>query len=206
MPTDYHTTTAIACSQCGLLNIPERRTCKRCQAALDPSVQVRVPASIPRHATAPRGCIVTILLMWGGMFILFLVRVINPPSPTVPQAGTGIDIRGNRVAILRMVTAPPYEGIEVFDDGKAIRFFYPEAAGNDYGQIELSSDEQDAFRLFRTQWCQKLPVFRELTHGEIFYDLGVRCAGYQVKQAKVPLDQLPSIFAMLQKQLPRPTK
>jgi len=138
------------------------------------------------------------------MFTLFAIRVANPPPPTVPQPGGIIDIRANRLAILRMVTAPPYEGIEVFDDGTAIRFYYPEGAGHDHSQIRLTADEQNAFAQFRIQWCGQMPSFHTLAATEPFYDLGVRCSGYDVKQAKVPREQLPTIFVQLQQRLPRP--
>jgi hypothetical protein len=150
------------------------------------------------------------MLAWlaflGSMFILFAIGVINPPPPTVPQPGGIIDIRGNRLAILRMVTAQPFEGIEVFDDGTAIRFYYPGGAPHDYSQITLTPDEQTAFVQFRMQWCQQMPSFRALAATEAFYDLGVRCGGYDVKQAKVPPEQLPAIFVQLQQRLPRPKK
>jgi hypothetical protein len=129
---------------------------------------------------------------------------MNPLPPTVPQAGGIIDIRANRLAILRMVTVPPYEGIEVFDDGKAIRFTYPEGAGHDDSQIQLTPNEQAAFTQFRSQWCQRIPPLHVLAATEPFYDLGVRCGGYNVKQAKVPRDQLPTIFVQLQQRIPRP--
>jgi hypothetical protein len=164
--------------------------------------QVTAPASRPQRATLPRGCLVIWLALLAGMFILFVIRVAHPPTPAVPQPGSGIDIRANGIAILQMVTQSPYEGIEVFDDGSAIRFPYPVVSGN-YTTIELTPEEQQAFAQFRSDWCQHLPTFHALQDREPFYDLGVRCGGYTVKQAKVPVDELPPVFANLRRRLPQ---
>ncbi|MBK9941438.1 MAG: hypothetical protein IPP13_07435 [Kouleothrix sp.] len=123
-------------------------------------------------------------------------------APFIPRLGGTIDIRGTGIAILRLPTDPIQE-IEVFSDGEAIRYAYP-ITPNVYTRIVLGPAQKRELEEFRIQWCHELPSFRTLGPDEPFYDLAFRCTGYNVKQAKVPVDMLPEIFADILKQLPAP--
>jgi hypothetical protein len=196
---------SIICGNCGLSNIPERHTCKRCGAPLTPTAdeQARIVAAA-RQRRIPWGWLSFFLTLYGLMGIALIKAIYFPNPPTVPQPGSVIDIRADGIAILRMVTTPPYEGIEVHADGAVFRFFYP-VQTSDPSRILLTADEQQAMQSFRFAWCKQLPAFRTVAPSEPYYDLGVRCGGYEVKQAKIPIDQLPAIFQQILRELPRPS-
>jgi hypothetical protein len=122
-------------------------------------------------------------------------------EPWMPTPGGVIDLRANRIAILRMATKTPPEDITIYDDGEVTRFAYTEQPSY-VTRLTLTAVEQQAFAQFRSQWCQQVPLFRAVEPTEPFYDLGIRCGGYTVKQAKVPLDMVPPIFADLLRRLP----
>jgi hypothetical protein len=124
-------------------------------------------------------------------------------APFVPQPGDTIDIRGDRIAILRLPTKPIQE-LAVYQDGHVNRYTYP-ITPNVYTQIVLTANEKREFEQFRTVWCQGPPSFRALAPDESFYDLGVLCAGDKIKQAKVPEDMLPVIFTTMLKRLLPPS-
>jgi len=143
---------------------------------------------------------IPILVLWTILGITFAIRLFNN-EPWMPTPGGVIDIRANGVAILRMATKTPPEEVEIYDDGYVLRFTRPIQSGYDV-RSTLTPAEQAEFRQFRRQWCQQVPTFRPLTPTEEFYDLGIRCVGYEVKQAKVPADALPAFFAKLLQRLP----
>src|SRR5262249_15013962 len=87
------------------------------------------------------------------------------------------------------------------DDNKAFRALIPEQP-NRYTQVTLTQTEQQSLESFRAQWCQTATQLRSLQTNEPFYDLGVRCNAYEVKQARVPMDMLPLFFVELLKRLP----
>jgi hypothetical protein len=185
-------------------NIAERRTCKRCGALLTPTPEEQAHILATSHQRRiPWGWLSFFLTLCGLMGIALIKAIYFPDPPTVPQPGSVIDIRADGIAILRMVTTPPYEGIEIHADGAAFRFFYP-VQMSDPSKIMLTTDEQQAMQSFRLAWCKELPAFRSLAPSEPFYDLGVRCGGYEVKQAKVPIDQLPTILQQILHKIPRP--
>ena len=103
-----------------------------------------------------------------------------------------------------MVVQPPYEGIEIQDDGRVSRFTYPIDGGKQSTRIVLTAPELEAIQKLRRQWCQQIPSFRPLAQPEPFYDLGFECGGYTSKQAKVPVDMLPSVVQTLVQRVPRP--
>jgi hypothetical protein len=195
---------SIPCPACGLLNIPERQTCKRCHTLLTPTEQQREQmaaiAQQNRHAWLR---LIPVFILWAILGITFSIRM-HTNEPWMPTPGGVIDIRANGVTILRMATKTPPEELEIFDDGLVIHFTRPIQSGQDT-RLTLTPDEQAEFKQFRTQWCQQMPIFRPLGVAEPFYDLGVRCAGYNVNQAKVPVDALPSIFTKLLRRLPLST-
>lgn len=206
MPTTSGSIRYLSCSQCGLLNISERRTCKRCQATLDPTAKVSGPTPPPQRATLPWGCTIAFLSFWGLMFVLFVIRVIYPASPTVPTPGSAISFRGRSIALLRMVSRPPYEGLEVQDDGQASRFSYPIDAGSPSTQFVLTDTELEAIQQLRREWCRQPPTLRPLAQNEPFDDLAFECGGYTTKQVKVPQDMRPSPFEELVQRIPHPTR
>lgn len=125
----------------------------------------------------------------------------NNSKPTIPQPGSAISFRADAIVLLRMVTKPPYESIEIHKDGAAYRFYHPvETSG--YSKIMLTPNELDGIERLRADWCQHVPQFRIPQTNELFYDLGFECGGYTTKQAKVPIDMLPSIFIGILKRLP----
>jgi hypothetical protein len=193
---------SITCPQCGLSNIPERRTCKHCQATLISTPQER--QRFIRAAAHARGSWLSLIPVLGiltmGM-VAMLSYFLNPVPPTVPVPGSPISFRSTRIMLLRMVTVPPYYGIGVDSEGYARRFPYP-IETNAVTVLRLTPDEQHAVEIFRAQWCQETPSFRPLQAHEAFYELGVRCAGYEVKQTKVPLELVPPLFEKLMQQLP----
>lgn len=121
-------------------------------------------------------------------------------EPWMPKPGGVIDIRANGVAILRMATKTPPEDVAIYDDGLVSRYSYPIQSGHSV-RLTLTTAEQQEFEQFRLQWCRQMPTFRQLAPTEPFHDLGIRCGGYTVKQAKVPLDMLPPFFSKLLQRL-----
>ena len=205
MLTNHNSILYLSCPQCGLLNIPERHTCKRCQTALDSGTTVRVPAPRSHRASLPRGCMILWLAFMGGIGVLFIYRVMNPLPPTVPTPGSPIFFHGNSIVLLRMVSRPPYEGIDVLRDGRVSRFTYPINGSNPSTDSVVTAPELEAIQKLRQQWCQHIPPFRPLAPTEPFYDLAFECGGYTAKQAKVPIDMLPSVIQALVQRLPHPT-
>jgi hypothetical protein len=121
-------------------------------------------------------------------------------TPFVPKPGDSIDIRANRIAILRLPTEPIQE-VAVYGDGEVTRYAYP-IEPNRYAKFRLSADEQRDFEQLRMHWCTTdLPSFA-LRPNTAFYDLAFRCVGYQVKQAKVPIEMLPPFFMHILQRLP----
>lgn len=200
MPTNHTNRYSLACTHCALLNISERRTCKRCHAILDPTAQVWLPASPSQRATLPWGCLVVFGSFWG-FIVLFLI--LSPPPPSIPAPGSTITFRGDDIALLRMVTQPPYEAITVHRDGRVVRSSYSTTVPSvaTYGRVTAA--ELEAIHQLRRQWCQQVPTFRPLEPGESFYDLAVECGGHTAKQAKVPIELVPAIFETLLQRFPR---
>lgn len=205
MPPTIPSILYLVCLHCGLRNIPERRTCKRCQTALDPALQVRIPAPGAARTVLPRGCTVLWLAFLGSMGLLVTISMFNPRPATVPTPGSPIFFRGRSIMLLRMVVRPPYEAIELYDDGEVSRYTYPIDQQSPATRMVLSPPEFAAVQVFRQQWCQQMPVFRPLAQGETFHDLAFECGGYTTKQAKVPEGMLPPIIQVLVQRLPRPT-
>jgi hypothetical protein len=194
-------TLTIICTTCGLPNIPERRICQRCRALLTPSDQERRQMVVlARQNRRVWLRLLPIGILWAILGITFVIRVFNN-EPWMPTPGGAIDIRANGVAILRLATKTPPEEVAVYDDGLVSRFTRP-IQSNHEASINLTLAEQAEFTQFRNQWCQQMPTFRPLAPTEAFYDLGIRCAGYEVKQAKVPVEALPAFFAKLLQRLP----
>lgn len=204
MHTDRNSVRYLLCSHCGLLNIPERRTCKQCQAALDSNTQVDIPAAPSYRIPLPRGCMVLWFALMSSLFVFFTIITLNPPSPTVPTPGSAIYFRGNSIMLLRLVSRPPYEGIEVAQDGRVSRFIYPIRGSNPSTNSALTTTELEALQKLREQWCKDVPTFRPLAPTEPFYDLAFKCGSYTAKQAKVPLETLPPEVQTLVQHLPHP--
>jgi hypothetical protein len=137
-------------------------------------------------------------------FILLVItaRSGGPPAQVEPPSSP-LFMRGNGIAIVRLPsTVIPQQIIEVYDDGSATRGLNP-SQPDKVSQIHLTPSEVATFYDFRSRWCQQTPVFRPLAGDEAFYDIGVRCgASYEVKQAKVPIDEVPQIVQTLMTRLP----
>jgi hypothetical protein len=137
-------------------------------------------------------------------FILLGITARNggPPAQVEPP-GSPIYMRDGNIAVVRLPrTVIPWQKIEIYDDGIAIRGLNPPQPAR-ATRIRLTPSEQADFTKFRNQWCQQTLAFRPLARDEPFYDVGVRCGeSFDVKQAKVPIDMLPQIFQTLLTQLP----
>src|SRR3954463_4439156 len=96
------------------------------------------------------GWVVLIFLMLcgGGGFVSILIK--SSSAPPIPALGDPISLRGDRVAILRLPTAPIQE-IAVYADGHANRYAHP-IIPNAYTQIQFSPAEQQEFEQLRTAW------------------------------------------------------
>ncbi len=195
----------ILCTNCAFPNIPERQRCKRCGAPLTPSAAERqhILATIPDQR-ALRRWVILVLCFWSGLALLGAISFFYRPTPSVPTPGSPISFRGHSIALLRMVSRPPYKGIEFEDDGRVSRFTYPIDTGSPSTFTVLTATELEAIQQVRLQWCHQLPTSRPLAPTEPFYDLAFECGGYTTKQAKVPLDMLPSIVEALVQRIPRP--
>lgn len=132
----------------------------------------------------------------------FCVAIVRNPAPApVPQPGSGMSFRGNRIALLRMIERPPYEGIEVFADGKVIRFPYPEQSGV-YNSVNLTTIEQRQIETIRGQWCAAGTPAYDGDSIQPSVELGFLCPNQSVVKARVPTDQLPPIFRTILNTLP----
>lgn len=147
--------------------------------------------------------------MWlaflGGMAVLAIISALNPRPTTVPTPDSPIFFRGRSILLIRMVAQPPYEAIELQDDGSVSRYTYPIDQKSASAHIRLSAPELEAIQILRRQWCHQLPSFRPLGQGEPFYELAFECGGYTTKQANVPVDKLPPIIQALVQRIPRAT-
>lgn len=148
----------------------------------------------PKIALAILGCF---LAGW----VVFII--LHSQTPYLPQPGGVIDLRGKRIALLRLPTIPVQE-LGVDEDGRAVLLAYPMYSSS-ISRINLTAGEQRELAVLLADWCQQLPTFRSLRPDESFYDLGIRCGSWpstKVKQTRVPIEALPLIFAQLLKRLP----
>ena len=145
---------------------------------------------------------ILLLLQWRQLET-FHQSVITPRG-FVPRTGDPIDLRGHRVAILRQLNVPPYEAIEVADDHRAVRFFYPQGPETPYNEIVLSNEVYQQFAMLQTTWCQVSPPSIPYSSGEKVYELGIRCSLFHTLQVAIPETQLPPFFVDLQQHLPPP--
>jgi hypothetical protein len=129
---------------------------------------------------------------------------VTTPDGFLPRPGDPIDLRSNRVAILRQITASPYEGIELFDDRRAFRFYYPQGPGHPFTQRVLSIADYQQFKQLQSAWCQSVPSFRPPRSEERTYEIGMRCSIVQTLQVSVPEEELPPFFIHLRQNLPAP--
>jgi hypothetical protein len=153
---------------------------------------------IPRTLSVRAALVIVGCFLAGGWIYVFFLS-----TPYSPQPGSIIDLRGKSIALLRLPTAPVQE-IQVYEDGGVIRSGYP-VSSSPMRRIILSADEQRKIKSLLDDWCLQFPTFRSLDPNEQFYDLGIRCGSWpvtEIKQAKVPIEALPPLFAELIERLP----
>jgi hypothetical protein len=205
--TSSNTMRRKVCAQCGLYNIPERQSCKRCATMLSGSIQeVNSDSHLPRRRFIIPYRIFIPLVPFYCILMSFLYR------PTSEYRGFTIEetiSRANRVIAIdksdnpsyRWVFTTPEDYIRVGDTG-AIPQHDPAQISYGTGWTEppqmwsnskytnLSNEEWQRVDSWRKDWCQNPPVLKPLKQGDTYYVVALRCRGYNASTFQVPKDQL----------------
>jgi hypothetical protein len=144
-------------------------------------------------------CVILFVLV--GVFGLYQLLT---PSERPELNGDPLDLRGSNIISLRMPDAiAPSQRIAFYEEGYAVRFSIPyNAATSQKTQVMLSADEQAQLRAFRTQWCATTLQLTQLKTGHSSYDIAVRCDDPKIKQAAIPVEQLPMILHDILQRVP----
>jgi hypothetical protein len=143
---------------------------------------------------------VILFVLFGGFVIYRLVI----PSDQPERNGDPLDLRGTTIIVLRMPDSlAPSQRVAFYEEGSVIRFFIPfNAATSQKTQLVLSTEEQRGVQAFRARWCATPQQLIQPTTGHPSYDIAVRCDDPHIKQAVIPVEQLPPILRDILQRLP----
>jgi hypothetical protein len=143
---------------------------------------------------------VILFVLFGG-FVMYRLMI---PSDQPEHNGDPLDLRGTAIIALRMPDSfAPSQRVAFYEDGSVIRFFVPyNAATSQKTQLVLRADEQRDVQAFRAQWCATPQQLIQPKPGYPSYDIAVRCGDPHIKQAVLPVEQLPTILREILQRLP----
>jgi len=143
---------------------------------------------------------VLLFVLFGG----FVIYRLMLPSDQPEHNGDPLDLRGAAIIALRMPDSlAPSQRVAFYEDGSVIRFFAPyNAATSQKTQLVLRADEQRDVQTFRAQWCATPQQLIQPKTEYPSYDIAVRCDDPHIKQAVLPVEQLPTILRDILQRLP----
>jgi hypothetical protein len=195
MSPETNSTTSIICSVCGLPNIPERQTCKRCHAQLQPTAQERqhIAATAQQNRGAWLRLIFPLIIVFVIMPIIFFTVIVPQLQWNARQPDFIPAPRGSMILAIRLpATVQPPQEIEVYKNGLAaggpVADLYE---GQAHVRQHLSEDLVQNLTALSQAWCQHTPKLRAIRANEPAYGLGISCPGSTLR-IKVPIEQLPS--------------
>jgi hypothetical protein len=142
-----------------------------------------------------------ILFVLFGVFVMYCLLIDSDRSE---HNGDPLDLRGTNIIALRMPDSlAPSQRVAFYEEGYVIRFFIPyNAATSQKTQLVLSADQQRDVQTFRAQWCATPRQLIQPKTGHPSYDIAVRCDDPKIKQAVIPIEQLPTILRDILQRVP----
>jgi ribosomal protein L40E len=202
------------CRRCGMVNIPERHTCKRCRAPL--------PAITQRNEWQPqsRGIVLptpVVLCIAAGLMALLVYNTFFPSPPTLAPFSLEATIsRGYRVIAIEDPEAPAYRWVisepnnytVVGDSGvhaehQPAQITYGTQWSNPAIQqgstrgTNLSAEEWQQVVTWQQIWCRERTADQQAITAPSKYVIAMRCQGYTATIFRVPQTAVPIKIAHL---------
>ena len=137
-----------------------------------------------------------VLPVWCAWGCFVVAGMFGFARNTEPGGVTGY-LRGGAILILRLpITTAPVEEIAVYEDGRVIRGF-PKGAYNNGRRVPVTREQWEAADGLRALWCRTPPQFDTPRAGALEYQVGLRCTMFNLKEVRIPEDQLPPALDVL---------
>ena len=122
----------------------------------------------------------------------------------IEQMGDIMDLRGTNIVAIRVLdpAQSALQRLDIYEEGGAAASVIPSRVGVRVRRLALASTDMSDLETFRQRWCANPQTFRIANQGETYYDVAVRCEGYNTKQVQVPEGELPTILASIVRRMP----
>jgi hypothetical protein len=209
------------CAQCGLDNIVERETCKRCHTPLPPPTRhyERQPVYQPtvHKMDVPRPIL---WLIVAGILALIIYNAVEPPTPSIAPFSLESTIsRANREIAIDDPEHPSYRWVftspedytmagstGMHAEHQPAQVIYtnawsqPVSRPSTHQGIDLSEEEWQQVQSWKQRWCRAVPDSRQAGPESSIYTIAMRCSGYEATLFRSPKITIPvEIARMLQR-------
>jgi hypothetical protein len=137
-------------------------------------------------------------------FLVYGVYQMQATQTRTEHMGDQMDLRSTNIIAVRFSDSAQaqLQRLDIFEEGGAAASAIPAKVGVRVRRLALSSADMADLQTFRQMWCTNPQTFRAPNRGETYYDVAVRCEGYDTKQAQVPEGELPTLLASIVRRMP----